>query len=357
MDLDGKRILIIKPSSLGDVVHTLPVVHAIKRRHPSCHIGWIIQETFVGIIAGDPTVDEIIPIFIPSTSDPHARRGVVFQAARATLRTLAHLRKRFRLNPYDLVLDLHASLRSGLLAATNPNGLRIGFSHAKEFNTLFQHHCIVTDPQRPHAVDENMSFATYLQCDPMEQDFSIVTDPKARSAVRSFLTHEGIGPGDKIVYANPSARWESKFWTVHGWARLADMLIREPGVRVCFAGSPQDLPYITEITEKMLEKPTIAAGRLDLSGAVALIEASDVYVGVDSGPMHIAAFAGTTVIALFGPTDPAKVGPYGTGRQVIQHPDLDCLSCRKRTCDDHRCLDEITPEQVFAETLNALAMT
>lgn len=355
MNLDGKRILIIKPSSLGDVVHTLPVVHAIKRRHPSCHIGWIIQQTFAGIVTSDPAVDEIIPISIPSTSDPQAQRGVFLQAAKATLRTLMHLRKRFRLKPYDLVLDLHASLRSGLFAKSNPNGLRIGLADAKEFNTLFQHHCIVTDPEKPHAVDKNLSFASYLQCDPLDEDFNIVTDPKARASVKSFLTDEGIRPDDKIIYANPSARWESKFWTVQGWARLADMLIREAGAKVCFAGSPQDLPHMTAITEMMLEKATVAAGRLDLAGAVALIEASDVYVGVDSGPMHIAAFAGTPVVALFGPTDPAKVGPYGTGHRVIQHSDLDCLTCRKRTCDDHQCLDQITPEQVFAETRSVLA--
>ena len=357
MNPDGKRILIIKPSSLGDVVHTLPVVHAIKRRHPSCHIGWIIQQTFVGIVSSDPAVDEIIPISIPSTSDPQAQRGVMLQAAKATLRTMAQLRKRFRLKPFDLVLDLHASLRSGLFAKSNPNGFRIGFADAKEFNTLFQNHCIVTDPEKPHAIDKNLCFASYLHCDPLAEDFNIVTDPKARAAVRSFLTDEGIHPDDKIIYANPSARWESKFWTIQGWARLADMLIREAGVKVCFAGSPGDLPYINEITKMMLEKPTVAAGRLDLLGAVALIEVSDAYVGVDSGPMHIAAFAGTPVVALFGPTDPAKVGPYGTGHRVIQHSDLDCLTCRKRTCEDHRCLDQITPEQVLAETLNVLAKT
>ena len=102
MDLTDKRILIVKPSSLGDVVHTLPLVHALKRNHPSCFIGWIVQKSFQGILQSDPSIDEIIPIYIPSTSDPHAARGAVVRATSATLATLRRLRSRFKVRPYDL---------------------------------------------------------------------------------------------------------------------------------------------------------------------------------------------------------------------------------------------------------------
>ena len=101
----------------------------------------------------------------------------------------------------------------------------------------------------------------------------------------------------------------------------------------------------------MKQRPIIAAGRLDLAEAVALIEAADVYVGVDSGPMHIAAFAGTRVVALFGPTDPAKVGPYGEGHIVIRRTELDCLACRKRSCADRKCLEGISGPRIFEATV------
>ena len=184
MDLFSKRILIVKPSSLGDVVHTLPLVHALKRNYPSCSIGWIVQKGFQAIIESDPAIDEIIPISIPSTSDPQAPRGAFISAASATMATLRNLRKRFKDRPYDLVLDLHASFRSGLLALANPGGLRIGFRDAKELNTLFQHRLVGSNPDKRHAVDKNSSFADYLGCSTLPEDYRIVVSPKARERIK-----------------------------------------------------------------------------------------------------------------------------------------------------------------------------
>ncbi len=350
MNAADKRILIVKPSSLGDVVHTLPVVHAIKRTYPSCYIGWIVQKGFSAVLESDPAIDEIIPIFIPSTSDPLAPRGAFMRAAVATVQTVGLLRRLFREHPYDMVLDLHASFRSGLLGMTNPSGVRIGFGDAKELNTFFQNHTVVVDPDKPHAVDKNLLFAEYLECVPQAEDFRMVVGPEARRKVRDFLAANGIGEGDRIVYANPAARWTTKMWTANAWARLTDLFIKKTQAAVVLSGGPGDLPLIQSIAEKAGEMPVIAAGKLGLGEAVALIETAHVYVGVDSGPMHIAAFVDTPVAALFGPTDPAKVGPYGTGHKVIRHSDLDCLACRKRSCDNRRCFEEITPERVFEET-------
>lgn len=354
MDLSGKRVLIVKPSSLGDVIHTLPVVHAIKRCSPSSYVGWIVQRAFAGVLEPDPAVDEIIPISIPSTSDPHAGRGAVPRALAATMSTLRRLRRKFRRQPYQIVLDLHASFRSGLLALANPGGLRIGFRDAKELNPLFQHHRLVTNPGKPHAVDKNLVFADFLGCPVAEEDFRVVTDPAARERVQGFLSANGVTDGRRIVYANPAARWATKYWTIEAWAELADLLITRAESAVIFAGSAADAPYIDQVVHAMAERPIVAAGKLSLAEAAALIEAADVYVGVDSGPMHMAAFTGTPVVALFGPTEPAKVGPYGSGHKVIQRTGLDCLGCRLRMCSDRRCLEGITAQVVFEETSELL---
>jgi heptosyltransferase-1 len=355
-DLSGKRILIVKPSSLGDVVHTLPLVHALKRENPTCYIGWIIQRGFVGIVEADPAVDEIIPIFIPSTSEPAARRGAFLRATKATVATVLELRKKFAAQPYDFVLDLHASFRSGLLGRTNPGGMRIGFSDAKELNTRFQDHLVVPDPKRPHAVDKNLVFSDYFGCSPQPKDFCIVSSDRGRAKAREFLAQVGMEDGRKIVYANPAARWISKFWTTSAWAELSDMLTRD-GIAVIFAGSPDDVTYIAEIVERTKEPPVIAAGRLNLAAAVALLEIADAYVGVDSGPMHMAAFTGTPVVALFGPTDPTKVGPYGARHVVIRRNDLDCLACRKRSCENRKCLEDITAAEVYKAVKTTLGLT
>ena len=354
MNLDRKRILIVKPSSLGDVVHTLPLVHALKRTYPSCHIGWIVQQSFSAIVDHDPAVDEVIPISIPSTSDPHASRGAWLEAARATFQVARRLRSLCKREPYDLVLDLHASFRSGLLALANPGGLRMGFADAKELNTLFQHERIIPDPDRMHAVDKNLAFARRLDCTVVPEDFRVYTAAAAQERVRQFLKDHGHPQPERLVYANPAARWETKFWTVDAWPRLADLLIDRAGATVVFSGSPADVPYISRIREQMHHEPLIAAGDLSLAEAVALLDASHVYVGVDSGPMHIAAFTGTRVVALFGPTDPAKVGPYGAGHKVVRRTELECLACRKRSCAHRRCLEEIDPQTVFRETVKLM---
>lgn len=354
MNLARHRILIVKPSSLGDIVHTLPLAHAIKRAYPSCSIGWIVQEAFRAVLDHDPAVNDVIPISIPSTSDPQAGRGAWPAAARATYTTLRRLRSTFRKTPYDLVLDLHASFRSGLLALTNPAGIRIGFADAKELNTRFQHELIVPGSDRVHAVDKNLAFAEKLGCTVIPEDFRVVPAESARQKAQRFLQESTNFNPDRIVYANPAARWETKFWSLDSWPRLADLLIERAGAVVVFSGSPADLPYIMKIRAQMKNEPTIAAGKLSLSEAIALIEASHVYVGVDSGPMHVAAFTDTRVVALFGPTDPARVGPYGSGHTVLRHSDLNCLSCRKRSCANRRCMEEITAETVFEETVRLM---
>lgn len=352
--LDGARVLIIKPSSLGDVVHTVPVAHAIKRRHPTCHIGWVVQRTFRAILDCDPAVDEIIPVFIPSTSDPFAQRGAFLAATKATTAALRELRERFHRAPYDFVLDLHASFRSGLMALTNPTGLRIGFADAKELNTYFQHRTVSMDPRKTHAVEKNLAFAEYLGCPVGREDLRVCVSAGAREKARAFLADSGIQPGQRLVYANPATRWATKFWTVDGWATLADRLMEKASAGVVFSGGPGDVPYIESIAGLMKQRCIIAAGALNLGEAVALIELSDVYVGVDSGPMHIAAFVGTPVVALFGPTDPAKVGPYGDGHRVIRREDLTCLACRKRSCDNRQCLEGTSADRVFDETVGLM---
>jgi len=110
--LNSQRILIVKQSSLGDIIHTLALVHAFKRCYPEVSIGWVVQKAFASIVERDPAVDDVFVIDIPSTSEPTAKKNALTKAVTATLRTLKDLRRVFSSNPYDLVLDLHASFRS-----------------------------------------------------------------------------------------------------------------------------------------------------------------------------------------------------------------------------------------------------
>jgi heptosyltransferase I len=354
LNISNKRILILKQSSLGDVIHTLPVAHAIKRCNPECTIGWVVQKPFKGLLECDPAVDNVFPIEIPSTSDPHAGKFAFFKAVMATIKYLRRLRKQFLYNPYDVVLDLHASIRSAMIGLTSPGGYRVGFKDAREFNPLFQHHKIIVPETAVHAVDKNLLFCEYLKCPAVQKDFTLYTDPNDEENVANFLKRSGWHADKAIIYINPCARWVSKYWSVQNWSILCDKLIHETGCLIVMAGSRQDKTYISSIAELMTEKPVIAAGSLSLPEIAALLHKSSVYVGLDSGPMHMAALAGVPVVALFGPTHPERVKPYGVKHKVIQNPEVDCLGCRKRNCSDMSCLNGISADVVYQEVIEFL---
>ena len=346
MDIDISRILIVKPSSLGDIVHTLPMVHALKRCFPGCRLGWIVQDVFAELLERDPAIDAVYPIHISSTSDPQAGRFAYLRAFKETLTTLQMLRRRLKSHPCDLVLDLHASFRSGLLGQTNPGGLRIGFKDGRELNTLFQNQLLPVPGHVEHALDKNLLFCDHLNCKVADEDFHICCSSGDKSAVHTFLQQQGIDENSPIIYANPAARWQTKFWPKEQWAELADRFSGQGRVMV-FGGSSQDSLYIESITRLMTTEPIVAAGRFSLPESVALIQRSCLYVGLDSGPMHMAALAGVPVVALFGPTHPARVGPYGVEHRIVRADNLDCLECRQRTCDHLSCMRGISVQKVY----------
>ncbi|WP_417911343.1 glycosyltransferase family 9 protein [Candidatus Electronema sp. PJ] len=344
MPLETSRILIVKPSSLGDIVHTLPVVHALKRSLPGCFIGWIVQQAFAPLLAADQNIDAIYPIQIPSTSEPQAGRWAWLAAGKATLQTLQTLRKQFRQAPYDLILDLHASFRSGLLGWTNPGGMRIGFRDAKELNTLFQDQLVAVPAEVQHAQEKNLLFCKQLGINVAAEDFHLPCREEDREAAQIFLAEQGAR-GKQIIYANPAARWQTKFWPVERWAELADHFAAQ-GRLLVFGGSKQDVNYIAAITRLMRSQPVIAAGRLNLAQSAALISRSALYVGLDSGPMHIAALAKVPVVALFGPTHPERVGPWSVASRIIRAEGLHCLECRQRSCAHLACMKGISVQMV-----------
>lgn len=360
--LNNKRILIIKPSSLGDIVHTLPVAHALKRCFPDCSIGWIVQDAFAPLLEADNSIDTVYPIRIPSTSDPQAGRWAWLQAFQATVGTLKTLRDQFKQEPYDLILDLHASFRSGLIGRTNPGGVRIGFSDAKELNTLFQHQLIEIPDEVEHAQEKNLLFCEHLGIKAADEDFYLCGTEEDRQEVRAFLQDHNIADTKQLIYANPAARWQSKFWPIEYWAGLADRL-HEQGRAMIFGGGSHDVEYIASIGRLMETEPIISAGYLSLPQSAAMIRHSSLYIGLDSGPMHMAALARIPVVALFGPTHPDRVGPYSVGgedcaeHRIVRADNLACLECRKRTCDHLSCMKGISIQMVYDAATLLLQIT
>jgi len=354
MKQENKRFLIIKPSSLGDIVHTLPVVHALKRCFPTCFIGWIVQAAYADLLRQDGAIDAVYSVSIASTSDPQAARFAYMRAFRQTMASLRQLRRTFVQEPYDLIFDLHASFRSGLLGRANPGGVRIGFEDARELNTFFQNRLVKVPDHVEHALEKNLLFSRFLGCAVLPEDFYMSSSAADKAAVRSFLDGYTITDSTVIIYANPAARWQTKFWPAAYWAELADRFARQNRILV-FGGSRQDKEYIDTIVSRMTTPAVIAAGHFSLTETAALLKRSSLYVGLDSGPMHMAALCGTPVVALFGPTHPARVGPYGVDCRIVRAEGLDCLECRKRVCSHLRCMHGISVDMVHEAAMSLLS--
>ena len=302
------RILIIKPSSLGDVVQALPTVNLIRRRFPDAHISWLINAELSALLKKCPVIDDRIE----------------FQ--RRNSGSWLPLLRRLRRERFDLVVDLQGLLRSGLFAFATGAARRIGLCDAREGARLF--HTEVVKVPRAHAVERYLLAARHLGCadGPIEFPLGLPNAPR-----------------ENWIAINPSARWKTKLWGVENFRALVNRL---PAERVVFTGSAVEADWINRLADGRRS----VAGKTDLFELCELYRRCAVVITNDSGPMHVAAAVGTPVVALFGPTDPALTGPHGK-QHVILRSGISCSPCLKPYCThkpEFECMTLITVEQVLA---------
>jgi heptosyltransferase-1 len=328
------RLLIIKPSSLGDIVHALPAVNLIRRRHHDAHIAWLVNPEFASILQNNPLINETI--LFP----------------RRELSKLPGLIRQLRRQHFDVALDLQGLLRSGLIAKLAGIPRRIGLSDSREGARYL--HTEVVEVPRCHAVDRYLHAAGHLQCGTSPVEFPIGITDADRLRVGELLT--GIAP--RPIAINPMSRWETKIWGDDKFTALIEKL---PASRIILTGSTAERERIEKIlggTRSIASAvPRNLAGKTTLPQLAELYRRCSVVITNDSGPMHIAAAMGVPVVAIFGPTDPALVGPYGQGHAIIQAEGFRC-PCQAPVCRQtpvHPCMTRITVEQVMAAVKPFLA--
>ena len=341
LDRDFKRILIVKPSSLGDVIHALPVLHGLRQRFPNAAISWLIGKPFASLIEGHPELDDVI-LFDRAR---YSRFGRSIRATTAFVDFARDLRRR----EFDLAIDLQGLFRSGLLAFVTGAAVRIGFASARELAWAFYNHRIRTPDPDIHAADKNYLVGKVLGFDEVAMRFDLaVTDPE-RTRAKEILSATGIGPSDRFVSVWPGARWETKRWAPERFAETVARCRREHDLPAVIMGDPSERELCMRIAEKSGVSPAVLAGSTEIRDAVAITERSTVVVAHDSAPMHIAAALGRPLVAVCGPTNPARTGPYAARDSVIQ-ADLPCVPCylkRLAHCPyDHRCMNDVTVDIV-----------
>ena len=333
-----RKILVVKPSSLGDIVHSLPFLNSLKACYPRAEIHWVIAKGLEGLLECHPMVDKLIVI----NKDMWKK----LSRTKDTIKEVTQLLKNIRNEQYDLVADLQGLFRSGIITMATRAPVRVGFSEAREGSRLF-YNIKVKGGRDVHAVERYMKIAGALGCDEKNILFPFaLCDSKGKTIeeIRSSIKEYAV-----IV---PGARWATKIWPAENFGRIASLL----SVQALVIGSKDDIPIAERVVQSSGGKAVSLAGKTSLKELIEVMRHARVVISNDSGPLHIAAGFQVPVVAVFGPTSPQRTGPYGAGNIVIQS-DASCAPCFRKKCRDMRCMTGITVELVFEKMRNISGIT
>lgn len=330
-----RAILLVKLSSIGDVVHCLPVLAAVRRRYPDAHLAWAVGPAAEDLVAGNPHLDETLVLGGDEDQPPHLRALPPLSAPR-------RLREELHRRGFDLALDLQGLFKTALIAYLSGAPRRIGFRNLQEGAFLLNNQRIVPDRRDCHAVEGYLGFAHALGAPTEPLDFSIAIAERDREIVDSLLAGH-----DQLVALVPGARWPSKRWPAERFAAVADYLASRHRLTPVILGSAGDRPLADRIQAASRAPVISLCGQTSLKQLAEVLRRCRLTVANDTGPMHISAAMGTPTLAIFGPTDPRRLAPFGKGHAVACMP-TPCAPCRRRECRHLRCLEAVSVEQVLA---------
>jgi lipopolysaccharide heptosyltransferase I len=366
-----RRILIIKPSALGDVVHTMPVLVKLRARYPDAQIDWLITPENADLVRHHPDLSNVI-LFARSS---FSRFGPTWLATQGPMGLLARLRR----ENYDLVVDLHGQFRSAVFTLATGAPVRVGFDRprgrvetaqaehpdlvpghhgwagAREGAWLAYTHWIRLPTLDVHAVDRYLWVGPILGLDDNPPDLRIHLAPEAPSQVESLLQSHGLGEKPLAVLA-PGTIWETKHWHVEGFAQVGRHFA-SAGFDVVLAGTARDRERSQAIVAACPEAHDLC-GKTSVGGLASLIQKAAICITNDSGAMHVAVAVDTPVVSVFGPTNPLWIGPYARPDAVVR-AGVSCSPCNLRRLRDcphgHVCIERVTAKMVIERVEQILA--
>lgn len=308
-------MLVIRLGALGDIVHTLPAVASLKHSFPGWHLTWAVEPQWAPLLEGNPFVDDVL---------------VLHRDSPASLRESWH---RLRAAPYEFAVDFQGLIKSALVASCARAERIFGFHHSQlreRTAALFYSNKVAT--RAVHKVDQNLDLAAAAG---------------AASALRLFPLPPGRPesalPGGDFVLASPLAGWPAKQWPIEYYGALAARIRREFGMPLVLDGPASALPLFSHAKEAVPHTSSVA-------GLIYATRRASAVIGVDSGPLHIAAALGKPGVAIYGPTDPARNGPYGDSLRVLRSPEATTTYKRNASGES---MARISPAEAF-ETLRSV---
>jgi lipopolysaccharide heptosyltransferase I len=333
------RIALIKLSSLGDIVHALPVAYRLRSEFPRAYIAWVVEAEHRHLLENYQLIDEVIVL-----NTRRWRKGIVSKPWGEIKDSI----KQLRAANFDLVLELQGLIKSGLAAYVTGAKRRLGFSRKycrEPVSACFTNEHVSPNQDEAHIIEQNLALIRHLELSTTPWKFELSASESDINYIDDFLSSQGLGPHPKLIGVNPGAGWSTKHWGVEKYAQLGDMLIKQLGQGVILTWGPGEQYLAEEIAKRMRETPLIACPTSVLQ-LVELIKRCRLFIAGDTGPLHLAGALGVPTVALYGPSDPLRNGPYGEGHAVVYHK-LECSGCYKRQCNTLDCMQSIAVEEVF----------
>jgi len=342
-----RRILLVRTSALGDVIHVLPSLEALRQLFPAAKISWIIDPLGARLLAGHPTLEEVVEIprqkWKRQLRHPREWLGLCLEVLRLS-RSLR--RKRF-----DLVLDFHSSLKSAAILLLAGGRHRLGFHRADIAETcggLLTNHKAPRVPAQTNKVEKNLALLRELgfqgACPRGKVSLRAEDQQWARSLVGRL---PGTGP---VVALHPAVSrfGQIKRWPAEYFSAVIDSLRRKHDARILLTWGPGE----REVAESV-GRPTLLESEVDLLRFAALLSSVDLLIAADTGALPMAAMLGTSTVGIFGPKDPALYAPYPTPGEIVRST-APCSPCTLRKCEHCICTTLIQPQAVLEAAERAL---
>ena len=332
-----RNVLIIKLRYIGDVLLATPTLRAIKAARPDFNVTMMVNRGSEDVLFGNPDLDEVLVLDKGSLA--------------AQWRLIVGLRRR----RFDTVIDLTDGDRSAFLSWISGAPVRIGFNDEHRWRGRCYTEVVRPAADMRHRVDRDLEALKPLGIQAGSKDPQLWLTPEEENGGDQLLDQLGVQRSQSIVILQPGARYWFKAWPPERFAELADRLTSQNGCQVLIGGSDQDIDLAQQIRQMAKSRPIIMAGRTTIKRFAAIAKKSALFIGSDSGAMHIASAVGTPVVALFGPSNPAEWGPRGGPADVI-YMGLDCRVCFHPTCrrGEGNCMKLITVDAVYASAQRML---
>ena len=353
--MNSQKILVLRLSAVGDVIRTLPAVKALKENYPSSSISWIVEEPSRAFLKSQPEVDEVILFPRKRWTKGIKSLGGMWKTIREMWGFIIGIRKR----RFDVVLDFHGILKSGLLSFLSGSPKRIGYDRrsTKEGNFLFSNVKVKLPEERISRFQRNLSLLKGMGLEVKGLKYSLHIPPEDREYVESFFKASSASLKRPLIAIHPGTSPKAFFkrWMPDQYAQLADRLIREFNATVLFTWGAEELQWVEDIRKKMKESSLLGPKTESLTQLGEVYRHCDLYIGGDTGPMHIASLMGIPALVIYGPTDPIENEPFGNHIKVRK--EVGCNPCHKYSCKELVCIKAISADEVFKATKEILRLT